>query len=306
MYIDGNYLYFTTSGAFHVADVSDPANPSVIGSYTAITYTSSGTATNHTTSDISAKGDYVFVATGTGNSSAASTNGIYVFDVSAAKASGTKANPVAPVLLQVKSVASTLTTYRRISNVTVNGDFLYVMEQDNALIRMYDVSDPTHLTVISSKATSSANGYGPKDVFLKGDKIYFCDNQAGFAVYKVTQSETGDITITKNGVLLENLQSGDLTASMDVVNYSADTLNVHIIMALYDDGELENIHVVPKTLFPGKSSTLTSVMNIPSSQGYRLKTMLWDNTEDMNLLSVKWDTTDSTKAIGVGSQLLPN
>jgi hypothetical protein len=144
----GNYAYVTDGTGLHVVDISDPANPGVMGSCLGSGYAYSSAIS----------GCYAFVA--------ASTAGLQVVDIS---------DPTNPTL------AASYVTPGSAYDVAISGDYAYVADYTSG-IYVIDISDPTLPAPAGSLGTSGA----ALGVAISGDYAFIADHATGLAVIDIS------------------------------------------------------------------------------------------------------------------------
>ncbi len=142
--VSGRYAYVINNTTFtiQVFDVST-SSPALAGSVTTDTYPTA----------IRVVGRYAYV-TSCNNSSCAGTPSFQVFDIS---------NAASPIKLSTVSFGS-----NAVYALYVAGNYAYVPEHDNDLIRVFDVSNPFSPTSVATVSTQD----GPVPVYVFGKYLY--------------------------------------------------------------------------------------------------------------------------------------
>ena len=138
-------------GELAIVNISDPAQPTVVGRTPVRPYSVSGLAV---------AGNFVYVANGGGD--------LRIINV---------ANPLAPT-----EVGFYTTTLRSSSSVAVVGNYAYIADGENGL-RVIDVSDPAAPTEVGYYDDTPEIAY---DVFVAGDYAYIANGYAGLRVVNVS------------------------------------------------------------------------------------------------------------------------
>lgn len=215
VFVEGNYAYVSTSSAFKIIDVSNPAGPAIVGSLVLPGDTGSEGLTK--------QGNYVYVANG--------FSGLAIVDVT---------NPTAPTL------AGTGSTGDNTFDVAVVGTHAYVGFFYGFLV--FDVSNPAHLAITGGANTGVANG-----VAVVGNYAYVAASDHGLRIVDVSDPDSVYIakTVATPGYAEDvAIQDGyaylaDGDAGLTVVNVtnpltpilrgSSDTSNFAIRVAIDGD-----------------------------------------------------------------------
>lgn len=169
---------------------------------------------------------------------------------------------------------------------------------------MYDISNrqsPECIAQTGQLATTGVRGDGLHSISVKEDVIYSCATTNGLVVHSLTDCVVDGITVKKGGTEIQALEQGTLSVEMTATSYVSTERNINIILALYYNDELENIIVSPVSIDGFASKPISASINVPSANGYRLKVMVWDDTEKMNIKSVDWD---GDTAISTGVEMV--
>lgn len=164
--MDGTRAYASNwIGSFQIFDVSDPAQPTLLGSGFA------GGSHFPIIWDLVARDEIVFAGVTSGDSN---TSGLYIVDTT---------NPVASV--QIGSINSI-----EMGDLALAGDYVYGLSGNYASngqqeFYVVDVSDLSAPTLLSRTALpSGANGISKLDVV--GDTVYLAMHSAGLAIFDVS------------------------------------------------------------------------------------------------------------------------
>jgi hypothetical protein len=142
----GNYVYLGCTNGVRVIDISDPANPQLVGIY----------ANFIGISDMAIAGQYAYLAV---NSHGLGEDGLAILDVS---------NPISPTLV------SLATPQFPASNLAIAGNYAYVTEADpGSGLHIFDITDPYHPAEAGS--CDCAEGGLTYDIAIK--------NQVAYTVY---------------------------------------------------------------------------------------------------------------------------
>jgi hypothetical protein len=143
-----------------VVDVSNPASPAIVGS------TNTGTAYLNV-ADIKVVGKYAYVA---GQSDGQSE--LLVFDIS---------NPASPYLLSGLPVAHSP------QGLDVEGSYWYETFYDQNSLNIYDISNPSSLSLVGTASLVGNGTCKPQDVTVEGTKAYVaCYENSSVAVVDVS------------------------------------------------------------------------------------------------------------------------
>jgi hypothetical protein len=140
-YVQGNYAYVTDNGnsTLQVIDISNPANPVIVGSV----------GTGSYPGQVVVQGNYAYVAN-------YGANDLQIFNVS---------NPSNPVSV------SSITTGSGAYSVSVQGDYAYVTADGGAgSLQIFNVSNPSVPVLVSTTTTTSGNFI--QLVTVQGDYAY--------------------------------------------------------------------------------------------------------------------------------------
>ncbi|MFA0823650.1 MAG: PGF-pre-PGF domain-containing protein [Methanomethylovorans sp.] len=176
--VAGNYAYVGQGQDMLVIDISDPSNPSSVGSVT----------TPALVNNIAVSGNYAYIANG--------ENGLEIVDIT---------NKTAPTIRGNYSTDSA-------NGVAVSGNYTYIADGYNGLI-IVDVSNPD---VPSHEGTRNTAGYS-SSVILSGNYAYVADGADGLVVIDITNPATPTIagTCDTSGSALDVAISGNYTYVAD-------------------------------------------------------------------------------------------
>ena len=311
--VDGEYVYYTAWNYWDLELFSARRTDTgidVIGTYALGDYTSGDTTPS--VSDIYVDGDYVLVPTmmrrdqkitGTNTQD---TNGLFILDVSEVKANGTPDAPVTPRLVEklVPEPSGLTISTSQMGGMKVDGNNLYIWGSGSKWqkIFMYDITDmenPVLLTQTGKLTTTGRAMDALHSIAVQNGYIYSCAYTNGLVVHRSSDLVISDVTVTKGSAVLEALEPGDLEISMVAENYTAEALTAHVILALYYQDELETIVIKEQTVGT-EGGELTASISVPAADGYRLKIMVWDDLDNMNIKSVTWD---GDSAVSTGLEL---
>ncbi|MBQ4518040.1 MAG: hypothetical protein II997_05600 [Clostridia bacterium] len=319
--IDGDYLYYTAYNSTKYLElfIADTSNDGfeVIGTYPIY---SSETAANYYTEglDMHVANNYIYLCShlpGNRNTitldgtTPQTANGVYILDVTDTKATGTQANPVAPnlVTLTTPSGSGLTNGNSQIGGVALDGDYMYVWGTGSKFQRiyMYDISNrqsPECIAQTGQLATTGARGDCLHSISVKDNVIYSCATTNGLVVHSLSDCVIDGITIKNEaGNEVTNLEQGTLTVNMTATSYASEPKEVSILLALYNNDELEDIAISTQELPANLSTPISGSINVPAVAGYRLKVMVWDSLDGMNIKSVTWD---GDTAISTGVELV--
>ncbi|PIT86498.1 MAG: hypothetical protein COU33_02805, partial [Candidatus Magasanikbacteria bacterium CG10_big_fil_rev_8_21_14_0_10_43_6] len=151
MVIQGDYAYITGSSTFSVVDISRPASPTLVGSYTSTTLMSG------VRSAVAVRGSYAYVTS-------YSAGTVLVFDIS---------RPSSPTLLTY----STDTNFP--TSVALLGGYAFVPEGfGGGNIDVFDISNPGNVTFISQEMF----GTNSLSITFSGKYLYLGDQFGQFSV----------------------------------------------------------------------------------------------------------------------------
>ncbi|MBQ4518045.1 MAG: hypothetical protein II997_05625 [Clostridia bacterium] len=305
--LDGNYFYYTigskTRLAVCVADVSgDGFN--IIGTYNISEYsTAVSTATSAKAIDV--VGNHLYVATCRTAGAVLSyeengetktkneKNGLYIFDVSATKSTGTAATPVAPALLSTTLPGGTINDNSRIEGMAINGDYAYLWGSGNTSsmkrMFMYDISDKTAPVLMDDTRedglTTSPGAF--HSIALKGSQVYSCAKTNGLLVHSVTGNEVTTPEILKGTVSLDYLENDNLKGQITVKNYSAEPYEGVLIIAYYEGNKLGDVKTKNVSVPAGSKAAVVTTDELAVSNGTRVKAMLWNGWTTLQPISMK-------------------
>ncbi len=170
--VSGNYAYIANGeNELVTVDISDPALPTILGTYAY----NSGNACG-----VAIEGDFAYIADG--------TNGLIIVDIS---------DPAAPTLEGVYNTAGVA------SHVAVNGSYAYVADGVNGLV-VVDIADPSSPSFEGTYNTAG-NAY---DVAVAGNHAYVADGTNGLVIINITYlssltlADTYDTEVLARGVVV--------------------------------------------------------------------------------------------------------
>jgi len=174
LWVSGQYAYVisyvgvNSMSTLVVVDVSNPRSPTIVGS------TNTGTA-GVNVADIKVVGKYAYVA---GQSDLQSTtqssenSQILVFDIS---------NPASPYLLSSLPVAHSP------QGLDIEGSYLYETLYDQYSLNIYDISNPSSLSLVGTASLVGNGTCKPQDVAVAGTTAYVaCYTNSSVAVVDVS------------------------------------------------------------------------------------------------------------------------
>jgi hypothetical protein len=166
LWVSGQYAYVisyvgvSSLSTLVVVDISNPASPTIIGS------TNTGTP-GLNVADIKVVGKYAYVA---GQSDGQSE--ILVFNVS---------NPASPYLLSSLPVAHSP------QGLDIEGHYWYQTLYDQNLLNIYDISNPSSLSLVGSASVVGNGTCKPQDVTVEGTTAYVaCYENSSLAIVDVS------------------------------------------------------------------------------------------------------------------------
>ena len=316
-YSEGGYLYYTVGGMqclyFCVARISNAGEFSLIGYYPLSDYTTVNNNSAPSISDICVNGDYVYVTTNSSTNmtinNTKETNGLYIFNTADAKASGTHAEPVMFTVVDKIVPGGTSNQASTLQGMRASGNYLYVWGTGSAIKKLlvYDISNPAAPTLLTSWDTSSYVGFqnaisNLHPIWVNGNVIYSASYINGLLVHSVPDIAAEAFVLTQDGETLTNLQEGVVNAELTVNNYLGEEQTANVILALYNNGELEDVVVSEQTISANAPTEIDVSIEVPSLEGYRLKAMLWDDLTNRNL---KYMTYSNSAITSTGIELLP-
>jgi len=319
--IDGDYLYYTAYNSTKYLElfIADASNDGfeVIGTYPIY---SSETAANYYTEglDMHVDDNYIYLCShlpGNRNTitldgtTQQTANGVYILDVTDTKATGTQENPVAPnlVTLTTPSGSGLTNGNSQIGGIALDGDYMYVWGTGSKFQRvyMYDISNrqsPECIAQTGQLTTTGARGDCLHSISVKDNVIYSCATTNGLVVHSLSDCTIDGITIKNEaGNEVTSLEQGTLTVNMTATSYVSEPKEVSVLLALYNNDELENIVISAAELPANLSTPISASITVPAVEGYRLKVMVWDSLDGMNIKSVAWD---GDTAISTGVELV--
>ena len=292
----GNYLYMGTNstgaehcGALVIADILNPRVP-VEKAYYSILHLDNAEKFMRV-SQVDVNGNYVYVSTNDSTVTIDSEkcgNGIYIFNSEKAKNNLTSNSVQLDTPTLYRDLKMPLP--RRISDIKIYGQIMYICEQDGKCIKAADISNPTNPVVVSTTSTKSGEINGPRDFLIKGDYAYFADNSAGFAVYELNAPEIADAYFVRNGEKLYSTDAGKVAFCAEFNNYSSANRKFEATMtlALYRNGKLADITAKNDIILPKNTDNYkvtTAELDIPSDGGkYTAKAMLVTDTGNIKPL----------------------
>ena len=159
--VDGIYAYIVVRDSLMIVDVSDPANPSLAGSFIA----------PGRTYDVSVSGDYAYIANG--------AYGLLIVDVSD------------PASIDSAGCFDTPDTARA---VFISGNYAYIADGNSGLI-IVDISNPANPSEVGSYDTP---GFA-KDVYINGNYAYIADYwNGGFQILDITSPASPTLVVGFN------------------------------------------------------------------------------------------------------------
>jgi len=319
--IDGDYLYYTAYNSTKYLElfIADASNDGfeVIGTYPIY---SSETAANYYTEglDMHVDDNYIYLCShlpGNRNTitldgtTQQTANGVYILDVTDTKATGTQENPVAPnlVTLTTPSGSGLTNGNSQIGGIALDGDYMYVWGTGSKFQRvyMYDISNrqsPECIAQTGQLTTTGARGDCLHSISVKDNVIYSCATTNGLVVHSLSDCTIDGITIKNEaGNEVTSLEQGTLTVNMTATSYVSEPKEVSVLLALYNNDELENIVISAAELPANLSTPISASITVPAVEGCRLKVMVWDSLDGMNIKSVAWD---GDTAISTGVELV--
>jgi len=319
--IDGDYLYYTAYNSTKYLElfIADTSNDGfeVIGTYPIY---SSETAANYYTEglDMHVEDNYIYMCShlpGNRNTitldgtTPQTANGVYILDVTDTKSTGTQENPVAPSLVTLTTPSGSGLTNgnSQIGGIALDGDYMYVWGTGTKFQRiyMYDISNrqsPECIAQTGQLATTGARGDCLHSISVKDNVIYSCATTNGLVVHSLSDCTIDGITIKNEaGDEVSSLEQGTLTVNMTATSYVSEPKEVSILLALYNNDELENLVISEQELPANLSTPISASITVPAVAGCRLKVMVWDSLDGMNIKSVAWD---GDTAISTGVELV--
>jgi len=298
-HLEGNYLYYIISSktrlAVCVADVSGDGF-SIIGTYNISEYaTAVGTSTSAKAIDV--VGNHLYVATcrtaGAQLSSGGNEkNGLYIFDISATKSTGTAVAPVAPTLLSTTLPGGTINDNSRIEGMAINGDYAYLWGSGNTntmkRMFMYDISDKT-APVLMDDTRENALSTSPgafHSIALKDSMVYSCAKTNGLLVHSVSDNVVTAPEIFKGDVKLEYLEDANLKGQLTVANYSAKPYEGVLIIAYYQGDKLGDLKFKSVNVPAGTKTAVVTTEELTVANGTRAKAMLWNSWANLQPISM--------------------
>ena len=186
--ISGDYAFVVHAGpnsGLQVIDISDPTNPTILGSYASTLYSNA--------EGIAVSGDYAFVAN--------QGRGFLVIDIS---------NPTNPTLIDLYN------TPGRARDVAVAGDYAIIADE-SIFISIVDISDPTNITYISNNPVMPDDAYG---VAVAGDHAFVACSWGGLQIIDLSDLENPILlgNCSSLGDAVDVTVSGDLAFVTDWVS----------------------------------------------------------------------------------------
>lgn len=317
-YSEDEYLYYTVGSLkcayFCIARISNEGMFSLIGYYPLFDYPETVNVDSMPRiSDIYVRDNYVYVTSSASRdvtiNGTKETNGLYIFNTTEAKTSGTHENPVELALVNKIVPGGTTNSASTLQGMRASGNYLYVWGAGSSIkkLLMYDISDPEEPTLLTSWDTSSYDGFQnatstAHPIQVDGNVIYSVSYKNGLLVHSIPDYVANEFVLTQGGEILPDLQEGTVNAELTVTNYIGGETTANVVLALYHDGELEDVVVSPETILATQPTEIDAQIEVPSLEGYRLKAMLWDNLTNMNL---KYITYSGSVINSVGLELLP-
>ena len=175
--VSSNILYASgvALGRLYILDISNKTNP------LRLNYHELKHLNNRqlflSISGIAINGNYVYITTNDQQNpdSSYESNGIYIFNTADFN------NPVFTRPRRLNSMA-------RMSGIYIDDGYLYVNEQDNQQIRIYDLVNPEEPEAVAVVKTQSGNLFGAITKNISGNYLYLADNQAGWAIYELIKN----------------------------------------------------------------------------------------------------------------------
>ena len=178
---------------------------------------------------------------------------------------------------------------KRISGLFINGDIMYVNSLDSCEIRVYDISEKP--LFLQSFRTKSGDPDGARILGVKGNEIYLADNMAGWGIYGVNQRQEYSVCmVDENNKITDYLQSGNIYAAINGINYSAEEFVIEgtLVLAVYKDNKLIDIKFNKNPIIPAgtvSKNIKTPPINVPLKyNGYTAKAMLLESFDDIKPL----------------------
>ncbi|MFW9923227.1 MAG: hypothetical protein ACFFDW_08085 [Candidatus Thorarchaeota archaeon] len=215
----GKYLYFTTYtlGLF-VFDITNKTNPDLVLTY----------------NDIPRLND-IFIIDHYALVTEFDENKLFVLDLS---------NPVEPMIVTSLAINS------RIMNSVINGNYMYLSTNDG--LRIVDISDITHPSIIGTLLISSGGGF----LTFDDNFLFVCKGDEGLDIIDVTTKSNPQIIATYNelGMLVK-------AAIKDNIAYITNALSGLIFLDICDKyspikigewnifGNTVDVHIVDDYLF---------------------------------------------------------
>jgi len=154
--VRGNYAFMSAGSGMRVIDVSDKTNPVQVASLNLGAVVSQA---------ITLSGDYAFLAM--------RDHGLAIVDIS---------NPLNPV--EVSQFNDAFNSSNWAYDVVVNGNYLYVANHYGGTIRIYDISDLTTPTFVSSTPVPGSNR--PRVIHIEDNVMYVGSNIEGGYVFDLS------------------------------------------------------------------------------------------------------------------------
>jgi hypothetical protein len=177
LWVSGQYAYVisyvgpSSISTLVVVDVSNPASPAIVGS------TNTGT-TGLNVADIKVVGKYAYVA---GQSNAQPGSEILVFDIS---------SPTSPYLLSGLPVAHSP------QGLDIEGNYWYETLYDQNSLNIYDISNPSSLSLVGTASLVGNETCKPQDVTVEGTTAYVaCYENSSVAVVDVSNPTSPSVKV---------------------------------------------------------------------------------------------------------------
>ncbi len=179
--VSGDYAYVASSVMQNLAivDISDPANPTVVGH----------TATSGAAHDVAIEGNRAYVAVG--------TNTVQVFDVS---------NPASPSLLGSTTTRNTSTSMQ---SIAVKNNYLYIAHIGAAssyygYVDTFDMTNPAAPAAQGSSAKTLGSGTREIRLAIDGDRLYVISEgtttNSGFRIINISDPTALSLPMTNHNM----------------------------------------------------------------------------------------------------------
>lgn len=279
----GNYVYIADKKELQVYNITNPAVPTYVTTYTIdTTYSSSGSINT-----ITVDGSYAYLAIGNA--------GMEIIDIS---------NPASPVHVSVIDSTPSGNVYE----IAVSGNYAYLADYDEGLI-VVDISTKTSPTQVGSYSTSFARG-----VKVSGSHVFVSDTTDGYLVLDVSTPSSPTLASTVATPSLKSVINGSLAymfpwGSENLYIYDiSDPTNLTELSITTTSSDILDIALYGDYVFIANSSAAISIYDITDTSNpvlYKEYDQDSRNFYDIHVTADKIYTASGNESFEIYEYLIP-